>query len=221
MSKNSNLKYEIIGATIAVIILGASLVFAISSSIDKSNPIKVADSVSYAEEGPQVTKNEDIITERPTAPTEVNPLPSDTLEAFLVKIKTKQDVKKNLDPLYGRMNGAIKFEHAKKWTSSDWNDQMELNYFQPSIYKKFAEIIEDVNIKKDFHNISKLVAYVRETRDLEALKYASEIIQDVNIYIMPSGAEDLKKTTVFGASFALNEHAEAVTIDDWIKTNIK
>lgn len=176
-----------------------------------------------SEKGEQVAEIETYITERPKLPAvniEIEPIPSDPWTAFLAKIKTTEDVKKNMEPAYGRLNGAIRFGNAKKWTALDWEEQMKLNYFQPSMYERFAAVIDDENMKQDFQNLAKLIAYVRETRNLDAFGYAYEIAQDVNIYVMPTGAEDLSKTSKFGASFALPDHDEAERIDEWIKGHI-
>jgi hypothetical protein len=213
VNKKAIHKYETISIIIAVIIVGTALVYVVSELINRPTPIQTEKGIQKQE----IAK----IIEHPTATTEINPLPSDPWEAFLAKITTIDDVKKNLSLSYGRLNGAIKYENAEKWKDDDWEEQFSANYFQPSMYEKFTEVIDDKNLKSDLRNIAKLIAYVRETRDITTLKYAYEIVQDIVIYVMPTGAEDLKKTTMFGASFALDEHSEAIRIDKWIKANIK
>jgi hypothetical protein len=210
VSKKANHKYEFISIIIAVIIVGTALVYVVSN---RTSPTQTEEGIQK-----QVIPN---ITEHPAATTEIHSLPSDPWEAFLAKIVTIDDVKKNLSLSYGRLNGAIKYKNAEKWKDDDWKEQLSANYLQPGMYEKFTEVIDDKNLKSDLRNIAKLISSVRETRDITKLKYAYEIVQDIVIYVMPTGAEDLKKTTMFGASFALDEHSEAIRIDKWIKANIK
>jgi hypothetical protein len=233
MSEQANHKYKIIGIIILFVIIGAALVYIVSNrpspaqteegiqeviATITANPVVTA-STSTINPLPQDSGKE-LITEHPATP-EIKPVPSDPWESFLSRIATIDDVKKNLSLSYGRLNGAIKYKNAEKWKDDDWKEQLTANYLQPSMYEKFIEVIDDKNLKSDLRNIAKLIASVRETRDLTTLKNAYEIVQDIVIYVMPTGAEDLKKTTMFGASFALDEHAEAIRIDKWIKANIK
>lgn len=100
---------------------------------------------------------------------------------------------------------------------------------KPEVYIRFAEVTSSEELKKDFNNLASLVTFVRggledgiySEEDIVALRFAYEIINDVQAWSLPQKGDDLNVRNKFGASFALDQHDQATKIDDWIVENLK
>lgn len=56
--------------------------------------------------------------------------------------------------------------------------------------------------------------------ELKALRYAYEVVNDVQAWSLPQVGENLKVRHKFGASYALDDHKQVSVIEEWI-TNHK
>lgn len=166
----------------------------------------------------------------PEASLELNPGPSpptpaDPMESYLAKLKDEESIRDELYRLYGRFNGLVgNYDNYKTTSQEEWSELLEYNFLQPEVYEKFAEVTSSEELGKDFTNVASLVDCAREgltdgepsEEDIQALRYAYEIVNDVQIWILPQGAEDTKVRHRFGASFALDRHEQADNIEEWL-----
>ncbi len=151
--------------------------------------------------------------------------PADPMESYLAMLKDDESIRDELYRLYGRFNGLVgNYDNYKTTSKEEWSKLLDYNFLQPEVYEKFAEVTSSEELGKDFVNVASLVALAREgltdgepsTDDIQALRYAYEIVNDVQIWILPQGAEDTKVRHRFGASFALDDHERADTIEEWL-----
>ncbi|GIO13046.1 hypothetical protein J19TS2_26010 [Cohnella xylanilytica] len=155
-----------------------------------------------------------------------NPLnPEDPMESYLATLKDDESIRDELYRLYGRFNGLVgNYDNYKTTSQEEWRELLDYNFLQPEVYEKFAEVTSSEELGKDFANVASLVDCAREgladgepsEDDIQALRYAYEIVNDVQTWILPQGAEDTKMRHRFGASFALEGHKEADAIDGWL-----
>jgi len=171
-----------------------------------------------------------VVGSLPEASLELNsepspPTPADPMESYLATLKDDDSIRDELYRLYGRFNGLVgNYDNYKTTSQEEWSELLDYNFLQPEVYEKFAEVTSSEELGKDFANVASLVDCAREgladgepsEEDIQALRYAYEIVNDVQIWILPQGAEDKKVRHRFGASFALDDHTQADKIEKWL-----
>ncbi|TXK71479.1 hypothetical protein [Paenibacillus sp. N3.4] len=163
------------------------------------------------------------IVETTASPTE------NEMNTYLAKVTNDESIRKDLYALYGRFNALVgNFDNHKKTSSEEWKQLLEYNFLKTEVYERFAEVTSSDELRKDFKNAAQLVAKARKgiehgrvsDDELKALRYAYEVVNDVQAWSLPQGGENLKVRHKFGASYALDDHKQVSIIEKWI-TNHK
>lgn len=227
------MRTKMLAGIIALVIIGGVTIAGIVYYIGSNGPTKPTHSETSPDPAStlQVIEIEnDWIPPSDVEHTEPNSSPASdpltAMESYLSKIKNDESIREQLYRLYGRFNGLVgNYDNYKTMTSDDWNELLEYNFLQPEVYMKFAEVTANPDLTRDFMNVASLITWARvglsdgtpSDDDMKALRYAYEIVNDIQMWSLPQGGENEKVRHKFGASFALDEHSHAVTIEEWIK----
>lgn len=220
------------GIVVVVLILGAVMIYSFYNSNHSNNnrqtltgslatptPTPTANQPS----APVVTDKEDDIT--PT----VSQAPGLDPSSYLDSITNDEHIREQLYRMYGRFNGLIgNYDNYKTTTKEEWKELLGYTFLSVAVYERFAEVTSSEELKKDFTNLAALVSFVRDGLEdgtysedhIKALRYAYEIINDIQAWSLPQPGDDLNVRHKFGASFALENHEQASLIDDWIINNL-
>lgn len=99
----------------------------------------------------------------------------------------------------------------------------------PQVYERYAEVTSNDQLKDDFINVAALVTFARNGLEnkiysekvILALRYAYELINDIQAWSLPQIGDDLSVRNKFAASFTLELHDQAIIINEWIATHLK
>lgn len=222
------------GIAVVVLILGAVTIYSFYSSNHSNNNSQTLTG-SLATPTPTPTANQ------PSAPVAidkevylmptVSPTPSlyPASPSYLDSITNDEHIREQLYRMYGRFNGLIgNYDNYKTTTEEEWKELLGYTFLSVAVYERFAEVTGSEELKKDFTNLAALVSFVRDGLEdgtysedhIKALRYAYEIINDIQAWSLPQPGDDLNVRHKFGASFALENHEQASLIDDWIINNL-
>lgn len=221
------------GIAVVVLILGALIYSFYSSNSSNNNSQTLTGSLATPTPTPTATQSSaPVVTDK-----EVDLMPAASpapgldpaSSSYLDSITNDEHIREQLYRMYGRFNGLIgNYDNYKTTTEEEWKELLGYTFLSVAVYERFAEVTSSEELKKDFTNLAALVSFVRDGLEdgtysedhIKALRYAYEIINDVQAWSLPQPGDDLNVRHKFGASFALTNHEQASLIDDWIINNL-
>ncbi|MNI19440.1 hypothetical protein D3C73_728770 [compost metagenome] len=227
------LKFKIIVGITAVVLIGGAVVVGIlnymgsrEASEAPSKTTLISPSQIIDSKFPSSAR-EPIADHTPLS----NPTSLTPMESYLSKIKDDKSIREQLYRLYGRLNGLVgNYDNYKTTSKDEWSKLLEYNFLKPEVYATFAQVTSSSELKKDFTSVAALVTHARKglvdgipsEDDITALRYAYEIVNDVQIWVLPQNGDNKKIRHNFGAFFAvLKKHKQAILIEEWIANKSK
>ncbi|RCX20397.1 hypothetical protein DFP94_103122 [Fontibacillus phaseoli] len=222
------MKFKIIAVLTAFLLIGASVVIGITCFKGSRVALKATTSKTTLRSPSQIIENKSPSSVIESTVDQYPPLEPKSLtpmESYLSKIKDDESIREQLYRLYGRFNGLVgNYDNYKTTSKEEWFNLLDYNFLKPEVFEKFAEVTASPELKKDFTSVAALVAHARKglvdgipsDDDIKALRYAYEIVNDVQIWVLPQKGDNQKVRHKFGASFALKDHKQAIIIEEWI-----
>jgi hypothetical protein len=221
-------KFKIIAGLTAFTLIGATVIIIITSYNSSRLALKTTTSNTTLRGPSQVIENKSpslVIETRDDQYPPFEPKSLTPLDSYISKIKDDESIREHLYRLYGRFNGLVgNYDNYKTTSKEEWFNLLDYNFLQPEVFEKFAEVTSIPELKKDFTSVAALVNHARKgladgipsDDDIKALRYEYEIVNDVQIWVLPQIGDNPKVRHKFGASFALKDHKQAILIEEWI-----